>query len=153
MILQQFGYKTFKIDTNFEGVGYRTVGRVEVTIFNCPQWGTGVQSIQVTQSYQLVHIVYPTVLSCESLLKVCIPLDHNKFITRFQFSFTRFSGAQQKVHIAEIAFYNGSLPCPLFTTIPGAWSPPQQAKSKHCNCSSCKMAVYLTEDKFSTFFN
>ena len=126
MILHQFGYNAFNIEAHFS---YRRVGRIEVTIFNCPQWGTGVQSIQVRQSGRTyTFTVYPTVLSCESLLRICIPVDHS-VDTRFEFNFGRYS-VQTKVHIAEIAFYNGSLPCPLFTTIPGAWSQPEEVRSR-----------------------
>ncbi len=120
----EFGYNSFTIDPGFTTAGK---SRVEVTIFNCPQWGTGLYYITVrhfsNNSYRQIGVVYPTVLSCTSLLRVCIPFPYTTS-TRFRLNFYRYSGVQQKVHIAEIAFYSSSSTCPPFTTIPGSWTPP-----------------------------
>ncbi len=133
MILQrpEFGYNSFYLDFDFTGTrsGYAGVERVEVTIFNCPEWGTAVEYIQVrnftTSFFRTITTVYPTVFSCDSLLKVCIPAYATS--PRMQLYFDRYSSLH-KVHIAEIAFYGvNAAPCDsLFTTIPGNWTPPSK---------------------------
>ena len=124
MILHQpeFGYNDFRITTNFVG-GPVNIRRVEVTIFNCPHWGTAVRYIQI-QHYSIYYgtaTVYPTVFSCDSLLKVCIQVDTSS--TQLNLYFDRYN-IQHQVHIAELSFYQSSSSCPLFTMIPGNWSPP-----------------------------
>ena len=112
----EFGYNDFRITTDF-GDGPVNIRRVEVTIFNCPQWGTAVEYIRV----DYVATVYTTVFSCDSLLKVCIQV--NTSSPQLRLYFDRYSN-QHQVHIAELSFYQSSSPCPLFTMIPGNWSPP-----------------------------
>ena len=97
-----------------------SMSRVEVTIFNCPQWGTAVEQIRITLS-DPPHFsirVYPTVVSCDSLLKVCIEV--HSVVTSIL-----FSDFNNHVQIAEVGFYQSRSPCPLFTTIPGNVSPPE----------------------------
>ena len=119
-----FGYNNFIIDTATSGT---TIGRVEVTIFNCPQWGTGVYRLTIQQyntissAYETIAAVHPSVLSCDSLLRVCVMV--NTSSTQLSLTFNRFRSIRY-VHISEVAFYESSSPCPLFTTIPGNWSAP-----------------------------
>ena len=132
MILHQpeFGSSSHSIYFDFSGTpGVRGVGRVEVTIFNCPQWGTAVRSIAV--SYRRYRHFYPTFFSCNSLLKLCYSFDANSGPVRYMY-FSRYS-IRHYVHIAEIAFYNSSSPCPFSTIIPGAPSAIINYTSKHMN--------------------
>ena len=130
MILQQpmFGSSSFYIYSSFTNASIR---RVEVVLFNCPQWGTAVDRISIGFLYPRFSsylsrdniYAYPTVFSCDSFVKVCIPLDttYIPIATRMYFS----TNSNYKVHLAEVSFYEDSSPCPPFTIIPGNWTQPQ----------------------------
>ena len=68
------GSGAFNLNSNFENT---EVGQVEVVIFNCPEWNTVVRKINVKVPrrtyyglrYETVAFAYPTVLSCDSLIK------------------------------------------------------------------------------------
>ena len=97
------------------------VRRLEVVMFNCPQWDTNVYYISVEArlpNRENFPTAYTTAYSCDSLVKVCIPLDTNSLEIRVYFNSQR-----SYVHLAEVAFYESSTPCPPFTIIPGNWTP------------------------------
>ena len=120
----EFGSTNFRITTDF-GDKPVNIRRVEVTIFNCPQWGTAVHTLYVenyvSYYYRTIATVYPTVISCDSLLKVCIPINISS--NRLGLFFYHNNGP---VHIAEVAFNKNSSPCHPFTTISGNWSAPEK---------------------------
>ena len=87
---------------------FSVVGRIEVVLFNCPQYGIGVQSIITllrgedgsTVSADNIAID-PLLSSCDSLVRVCF----------LSFSESPFSGLQFElaenatwVHLGELAF-------------------------------------------------
>ena len=128
MILQRaiFGsYYSFNIISSFANA--RRIRRVEVVLFNCPQWGTAVHSISLAFLYQGYSSYSDrtfstiTVISCDSLVKVCIPVDTTSVLTAVRLFFNSIN----MVHLAEVSFYKDSSPCPPFTIIPGNWTPPQ----------------------------
>ena len=98
------------------------VRRLEVVVFNCPQWDTNVYYIEVSarrnRGFTFPPEYFIPVYSCDSLVKVCIPIDINSSKIRLGFKSQR-----NYVHLAEVAFYGSSTPCPPFTTIPGNWTP------------------------------
>ena len=47
------------------------VGRVEVIIFNCPEWGISVESIEMLVNYGERYIMFPNTTSCRSLVSLC----------------------------------------------------------------------------------
>ena len=101
-------------------------------LFNCPQWGIAVNRISI-RFFPEYHpkSAYLTVLSCDSLVKVCVPLDTSLVPTRIillEF-YTRSNNKDYIVHLAEVSFYEDSSPCPPFTIIPGNWTPPQGISS------------------------
>ena len=128
MILQRpmFGSSSFYIYSSFINSWIR---RVEVMLFNCPQWGTAVNRISIAflypeYSYYRDSIsAYLTVFSCDTLVKVCVPFDTSSAPTAIRLSFS--TNSYYKVHLAEVSFYEDSSPCPPFTIIPGNWTPPQ----------------------------
>jgi hypothetical protein len=82
MILQQpiigDGYYLSPQFNFMDTPGYSGVRQIEVTIFNCPQWNIAVRSIRVYENrYTRLATAYPTTISCDSLVKVCIPLDRH----------------------------------------------------------------------------
>ena len=68
------------------------------------------------------HLYFIPVYSCDSLVKVCIPIDINSSEIRV--------AQRNYVHLAEVAFYGSSTPCPPFTTIPGNWTTPTTTQGK-----------------------
>ena len=125
MILQRplFGSSSFNIYSSFTNAWIR---RVEVVLFNCPQWGTAVNRIGIEFLYsgnRNPRYAYPTVFSCDSLVKVCVPLDTTSAETAIRLYFS--TNSYYKIHLAEVSFYENSSPCPPFTIIPGNWTPPQ----------------------------
>ena len=84
--------------------------------------------------YETVAFAYPTVLSCDSLVKVCIPLDIINS-SEIRLSFLSFHDdyyyssciTKSFIYIAEVTFYSTLSHCPPFTTIPGNWSFKQTA--------------------------
>ena len=132
MILQSslYGSSSFHIYSSFANT---SIGRVEVVLFNCPQWDISVYSIHVAVLhsgyfsydnaiyYDYHTIAYPTVFSCDSLVKVCIPLNTTSALTGIRLYFETFHYNNN----TEVSFYEDSSPCPPFTIIPGNWTPPQ----------------------------
>ena len=104
---------------------YTGVERVEVVMFNCPEWGISVRLIQlfsassISGSRSFVTSIPPTTTSCDSLVRVC--LSHTVSSNRpvLTLVFTPISTSNW-VHLAEVAFYASGSTCPQDTTI----SPP-----------------------------
>ena len=126
MILQRplYGNYQYYVTSSFASIHH--IRRVEVVLFNCPQWGIAARYIETDflrteyNYYRSAHSnVYPTLFSCDSLVKVCIPVDFNS--TTIQLYFSPYS----RMYLAEVSFYEDTSPCPPFTIIPGNWTPPQ----------------------------
>ena len=96
--------------------------RVEMVLFNCAQWGISVSSIQVVAGGSFAGITIPTVTSCDSLVRVCIPLNTNSAQTQLILSFITVDSSYW-VHIAEVTFY-GAGTCEPDTTITTPTPPP-----------------------------
>ena len=130
MILHQpqFGRYSFDINFDFSVIpGNMEIGRVEVTLFNCAEWGAVIRYFRLYNYIgHIITTVYPSVSSCDSLQKLCVPVSTSSSTIR-RLYFSRYSGLH-RVHIAEIAFYNNSSPCPYSTIIPG--NPPVHHTSK-----------------------
>ncbi len=85
--------------------GYVGVQRVEVVMFNCPEWGISVDSISLYESTitasigNILTIISPAITSCDSLVRVCIfRLVNTKILTlRFQ-----LSSSSTWVQVAEV---------------------------------------------------
>ena len=133
-------YGVFNLNFNFDNTLYAGVGQVEVVLFNCPEWNIVVRQMTVevpcTQSYcnnypnphfEAVAIARPTLLSCDSLVRVCIPLDINSSEIRLSFVPYFYSYYDSFVELAEVTFYSNHSHCPPFTAIPGNWSSKQTA--------------------------
>ncbi len=89
------------------------VERVEVVIFNCPEWGISVDSIALYGSTATttsnLATVSPNITSCDSLVRVCIsgPVILERLTLEFQ-----LSPASTWVHLAEVTFYGADPTCP-----------------------------------------
>ena len=86
---------------------YTGVEKIEVVMFNCPQWRIGLDTISILESStffgsrrQVGSITSTATASCDSLVRVCTNLTNSsQFIT---LRFTDFNW----VHLAEVIFYS-----------------------------------------------
>lgn len=114
-------------------LGYAGIGRVEMVIFNCPEWGIGVRSIQLfghtrtsffSDSLGFQRISDTT--SCDSLLRVCLMVPPRSVrLPVLSMEFVLLSQSLQWVHLAEVTFYGIGGYCrpdTVFTTQPPATS-------------------------------
>ncbi len=116
---------------NFDFTNSVGVRRVEMVLFNCPEWGISVQSIAllVNGSFSFAGIVIPTVTSCDSLVRVCMgDLNINGRALTF------ILGIVNWVHIAEVTFYESSPTCPPETIITMPTPPPDTTPGTYNIC-------------------
>ncbi len=99
------------ITFDFEATpGYVGVKRVEVVMFNCPEWGISVDTITLRGSNKTSSIrnillnMSPTITSCDSLVRVCISRSVSSTLTALTLLF-QLSPASTWVHLAEVSFY------------------------------------------------
>ena len=124
------------LEFSFSGLADSVAEQIELVMFNCPEFGSATARIEIhdfTNPSQnlfstLIETVYPTVLSCDSLVRICIPIRTRRAVTSIVF--VPFPGSSF-VHLAEVSFFNASVttPCPAFTTIPGNVILPTQSPS------------------------
>ena len=95
------------------------VERVEVVMFNCPQWGIGAQSITVLETTltgrrAIMGTASSLQISCESLVTVCLPVISSSQTLTLQFF---LQPGSNWVHLAEVTFADNGNICP--TDAPG----------------------------------
>ena len=99
---------------------YTGVERVEVVMFNCPEWGISVRLIQlfsatsISRSRAFVTSITPTTTSCDSLVRVCISGLIVRSVITLVFTLPSTS---KWVHLAEVTFYASGSTCPPDTII------------------------------------
>ena len=81
------------------------VGRVEVVIFNCPEWGIFVESIAISVNYVKSYKMFPNTTSCHSLVRLC---SHNLEMSNLSIIHIGFNLKSNSdwVHIAEVRVYS-----------------------------------------------
>ncbi len=106
------------ITFNFTGKqNFVGVRRIEIVLFNCPEWGISVESITLRTSAGFAGATNPTVTSCDSLVRVCIrDLLTSSAQTDLTLRFT-LTNPTDWVHIAEVSFYGAGPTCPDDTVI------------------------------------
>ena len=91
--------------------------RVELVMFNCPEWGISVQSISIRDVDGIVigsSGDLNSITSCDSLVRLCVPAtDINPLVVTVQFDLDTGSNW---VHLAEVTIYNDDTTCPPNTT-------------------------------------
>ena len=100
------------------GITLSQLMRVEVTMFNCPEWRISVQSISLRDNDGIVigsSGDLNSITSCDSLVRLCVPATAiNPLVVRVQFD---LGTGSNWVHLAEVTFYNDSTTCPPNTFI------------------------------------
>ena len=96
--------------------GYDRVERVEVVMFNCPQWGIGTTTIELNgatargQHFIVLDVTSVSSLtSCESLVRVCLSAPVSRPVIGLQFFLDQDS---EWVHLAEVTFNTRNSTCP-----------------------------------------
>ena len=86
--------------------------RVELTVFNCPQWGIYAPQVTVSSADLLIDIADGTLLvtSCEYLLKFCVRFRGAFSLTNFSLVFP-YQNDSDFVFLGEITFLNDPNPC------------------------------------------
>jgi hypothetical protein len=140
---------------------YRGIGRIEVVLFNCPEWGIGTQDIEVTfasahgllspEDIMIGVEVNPTVTSCDSLVRVCIPqrvFSFDLIILTFN---SQIRSTPDWVYIAEVIFYGAgsSSICPpdiIITPTPDPQTsdvgiPQSTLSGEHLGVHACRSVI------------
>ena len=119
--------------SDFNGTSnYVRVGRVELVMFNCPEWGIAVGRIGIWRASSISGAVvpagslFPRITSCDSLVRVCTSsLDITTPVIVLQFI---PAAGSNRIYLAEVEFYGDSSVCPPDTIIttppPDTTTPP-----------------------------
>lgn len=83
------------------------VARVEVVLFNCPQWGISIQDLDLDVGMVSHHSRSTIPTSCASLVRVCIPVDAGNHSLTYPALDIEISPNSSWVHLAEVRFYDG----------------------------------------------
>ena len=92
-----------------------TFTRVEVLMFNCPQWELGVERIIITDQGAIIAEAKsrPSIVSCDSLVRICLlPANTPRNDTRVLILEFVLSNNSHWVHLAEVTFWNNNPSCP-----------------------------------------
>ena len=161
-LLTMRSYSDMTISSNFSGTpDFVGVRRVEIVLFNCEQWGISVRTIGLQASGSFIGYINPSITSCDSLVRVCIPNLHtNSEQTELTLSFITIDPSDW-VHIAEILFYGAGPNCPQDTIIkstttpihpptnPSLPPPPRTTTATTTTTSATSMLLLFPTDKTS----
>ena len=103
--------------TNFDiGIPFYMpeIDRVELVMFNCPQWGISVRRIELRGNGVEIQSTN-FITSCDSFVRLCVPATiRNAIAVSVNFDLDTDSNW---THLAEVTFYNDSTTCPPDTII------------------------------------
>ena len=96
--------------------GRSGVERVELVMFNCPEWGIAVQAVGIWRATSIsgtrtpTGTIMPTITSCNSLVRVCIS---GLAITQDDVIYLRFfpASGSNRTYLAEVGFYGDNATC------------------------------------------
>ena len=127
--------------------------RVEVVMFNCPEWGISVRIIHLfvatstSGSRSFVTSISPTTTSCDSLVRVCISniVSSTRPVITLAFNLPSTSNW---VHLAEVTFYASGSTCPSDTiiTLPPTIPTTQQRNTPQTTPEMIVTATTRTEE-------
>ena len=151
LILQVAGSSRRDILSDFTGKSsYVGVRRVELAMFNCPEWGISVQTIKLLTATSLSQTALavstfsvPAITSCDSLVRICISEIIQQPVIALEFSPPPGSNW---THLAEVTFY-GTGSCPPDTII--TTSPPD-ATPRSDPTTSEMLTSYSNSDTATT---
>ena len=115
LTIERLSASMIAIDFHFHNnPNFTRVDRVEVVMFNCPQWGIGVESVSVQAvGTDATPISTSTIVtSCNSFMKVSLEPRTNIPQLALQFN---LSCESNWVHLAEVTFWVGPSTCSAIT--------------------------------------
>ena len=108
--------------------GYVGIQRVEVVMFNCPQWGIASTTITLTgatargQTFNVfAQTSISSLTSCESLVRVCLSHHVTQPLIGLQFTHDQDS---DWLHLAKVIFYDRNSICPPNIILDPPTTPP-----------------------------
>ena len=110
---------------------FTRVERVEVVMFNCPELGIGVQTVQAFEDNNaLIQTANVDIMSCTSLVRVCLSIATTIPILILRFT---LSPGSEWVHVAEVTFFGNGRTCPpeIVITEPTTAPVPTEPSCKH----------------------
>jgi hypothetical protein len=113
---------------------YVRVERIELVMFNCPEKGISVQTINISAPSLLSETISPLgifnvfITSCDSLVRVCIPRLITQPVIFLRFTPPAFS---TWVYLAEVEFYGEGSTCQPDTIIT---TPTPTSITTSCKC-------------------
>ena len=120
-----------------ETPGYVGVQRVELVLFNCPEYGISVQTIRILSApligvarVAVTTFTVPTTTSCNSLVKICISHAISAPLISLELSPPTDS---VWAHLAEVIFYGMGSTCPPDTILGTTTDIPMTTS----NCKCC----------------
>ena len=104
---------------------FSRLGRVEVVMFHCPQWGIGTETIQALNSnmINIGNMEADSITSCDYLVRTCIMVPSSSQTLSLRFDLPAIS---HWVHLAEIIFHTDTSSCPPNTIVTGATATTRQ---------------------------
>ena len=149
LTLEKFISYTFLISHFDNTPGFAGInGRVEVVMFNCPQWGISAQKITVITStsfsgpVSILGVYIPSITSCNSLVRVCIP--HITTITPLIVLLITYDQDSNWVHLAEVTVFENDASCPPDGGTTVATSPLTTDATTYTTNSSTSMPPLLS---------
>ena len=130
---------------------YTGVGRVEVVMFNCPEWGILVRLIQIfsatstSGSRRFQTSISPATTSCDSLVRVCISQYVSSTRPVLTLVFT-LPSTSNWLHLAEVTFYASDSTCPPNTII----TPPSTTQEMSTNIPQTTPEMTNTTGRFQS---
>ena len=86
---------------DFSGYERIEIERVEVVMFNCPQWGIGITDIRLSGSTGTLNGIST---SCDSLVRASLLVPISRPVRYIQLQF-RIDQGSDWLHLAEVTFY------------------------------------------------
>ena len=100
-------------EISFEFTETQELESVDVLLFNCPEWGVSVRSIQyvgstsISGSRAFLGVIQVDTTSCDSIVRVSMPRSISLPVVTLEFV---LSHGSDWIHVAEIEFYTPAIP-------------------------------------------
>lgn len=116
---------SINITFNFTSTSSNYVGdqKIEIVMFNCPQWGISAQTIRLktanptSESGTLLFVHNPTLVSCDSFVRVCLSKRVSSASSAIILQFDLGLDSTW-IHLAEVTFSTDNITCPPDAILP-----------------------------------
>ena len=133
--------------------GYDRIERVEVVMFNCPQWGIASTTITLTgatargQTFNtFASTSVSSLTSCGSLVRVCLSAFIPRQLIGLQFALDQ---DYEWVYLAEVNFYARDTTCPANVILDQQTTPPPDTTPPPPACTTPPLTTTPPEEQSS----